>query len=168
MSASGRLPIPSSTSRRLAATLAIVALTAFACGSEETQNGSDSSEAGGGSSEQIAIVASDFEFDTSKVEVEPGSTTAIDLQNEGEAEHSFTVEELDVEVEAEGGESATGNLEAPDEDVTYEFFCEYHPDQMRGTLVVGAGGEAPAGGGDDTEKETEKEDDGGTRGGYDY
>jgi plastocyanin len=158
----------------MALVLVAIAATGIACGSEDT----------GGTSGEIEVVATDLQFDTNELEIEPGSSAEVTLTNDGEAEHSFSVEELDLEVEAEGGETATGTLEAPDEDVTYEFFCEYHPDQMRGTLIVGAGGEAPAGGGGggeaeteeetptedatetETEDETEKEGD--NQGGYDY
>jgi plastocyanin len=167
MRLSTETPTTNKAQRFIAVLVTAFALVAFACGDEEEPADSDTTEAGGGGSPQvIEVVATDFQFDTGEIEVEPGASKPIALQNEGSAEHSLTVEELDFEIEAEGGESAAGNLEAPDEDVTYEFFCEYHPDQMRGTLVVGAGGEAPAGDGEESEK---KDDDGGgTQGGYEY
>jgi plastocyanin len=163
--------------RPLIALLIALSLGAFACGSEESS--------GGGSSETVDVTASDFQFDTNKIEVDPGKTVEVALTNDGEAEHSFSVEELDVEIEAEGGESATGDLDAPDEDVTYEFFCKYHPEQMRGELIVGSGGAAPGGGGGgmyespdegespyEGESPHEDESDGGSeddgQGGYDY
>ncbi len=131
------------------------ALTAFACGSEDA--GNDSTEAGGGGGtveiKDIVVVATDFQFDRTEIKLDPGAEGEVTFTNDGETEHSFTAEELDIHVEAEGGQTKTTGFEVPDEDATYEFFCEYHPDQMRGTLIVGAGGDAPMGGGGEDTKD---------------
>jgi plastocyanin len=89
---------------------------------------------GGGGSETLQVTAQDFEFSDTSPTAPADTEVTVEFTNEGEAEHSFTVEELDVEVEAEGGESAETSFTA--EAGTYEFHCEYHPDQMTGELTV--------------------------------
>jgi len=141
---------------------AILALTAFACGSEDSNGGTDA--AGGSSDQQVEVTATDFQFDTDEVELEPGATVEVTLVNDGGADHTFTSDDLDVEVEAKGGETATTTFDVPDEDGTFEFHCHFHPDQMKGTITVGAGGDQPAD--DEDHVGDEKEDE--TKGGYDY
>ncbi len=108
----------------------VVALTS--CGGDDEQGGG---EGGGGGTESVELTAQDFSFDPTTIEVDPGAEVEVTLTNEDEAEHSFTVEELDVEVEAHGGESATTTFTAPDSG-SVEFICKYHPDQMTGEITV--------------------------------
>ncbi len=142
-----------SSNRSVIALIAI--LLVGACGGgEETASGEMGEDPGGGIT--TTVVAKDNSFDTAKLEFQPGAEVTVTLENQGEAEHTFSIEELDVEVEAHGGESAETTFTVPDSG-TYEFFCEYHPDDMTGTLAVlgsGAGG--------DDEKEN------GNGGGTDY
>jgi plastocyanin len=135
-----------------ASTLAVLivgALLLGACGEDD---------GGSGSGESVELVAQDFSFEPTTLDLPAGEEVTVNLVNEGEAEHSFTVEELDVETEAEGGESSEVSLTAPDEG-TVEFFCKYHPDQMTGEISVGGGAagkgdtdEGGSGGGDSTTK----------------
>lgn len=146
---------------RTAAGAALLAMTLLlgACGSEEsdggtaTDSGTGTDNGGGGGGSTIEVVAQDFKFDQTSLDVEPGAEVTVTLTNEDDAEHTFTIEELDVEAEAAGGETADATFTAPDSG-SYEFICEYHPDDMRGTLSVG--GDAGAGGssGDKPEKDT--------------
>lgn len=130
------------------------ALILGACGGEDDAGGStgQAGEAAGGG-QTTTVVAQDFSFETSSLEFEPGADVTVTLDNQGEVEHTFSIEELDVEAEAAGGETAEATFAMP-ESGSLEFFCEYHPDQMTGTIsVIGAGGEAPSD--DETEKESE-------------
>lgn len=95
----------------------------------------------------------DFSFDPTTVSVEPGEEVTIRLDNQGSAQHSFTAEELGIDVEADGGSTAEGSFTAPDAEGTFEFICTFHPTQMRGDIVVGAGGAGGAGGEDDEPNE---------------
>jgi plastocyanin len=59
----------------------------------------------------------------------------IELVNEGESPHTFTVggQDVDVEVEAGGSTTATVDLDPG----TYTLFCSFHRTQgMEGTLTV--------------------------------
>jgi plastocyanin len=134
------------------------ALLFGACGGDDSAGGSsgEAGEAGGGGS-TVTVVAQDFSFDTTELEFEPGAEVTVTLDNQGEAEHTFSIEELDVEAEAQGGETAEATFTMPDSG-SLEFFCEYHPDDMTGTLsVIGATG----GGDSDDEGAEEKDDSGG-------
>ena len=145
-----------------------LALLIGACGGSDEVGGGSGEDPDGGTT--IELVAQDFSFDTASLEVQPGTEVTISLKNEGEAEHTFTIEELDVEAEAQGGETAEASFTAPDSG-SYEFFCEYHPDDMNGTFsILGSGGD----GGTETEQpdkekpEKEKPEDGETGGGKQY
>ncbi|HZA20907.1 MAG TPA: cupredoxin domain-containing protein [Actinomycetota bacterium] len=117
------------TRRGAGVALVAIALILGACGGDDDGGGD-----GGGGSETLDVTARDFEFAETSLSVPAGEEVEVQFTNEGEAEHSFTVEDLEVEVEADGGESATTTFTA--DAGTYEFHCEYHPDQMTGELTV--------------------------------
>ena len=122
------------------AVLIVGALLLGACGEDDGGSSSDSGES-------VELVAQDFSFEPTTLDLPAGEEVTVNLVNEDDAEHSFTVEDLDVETEAEGGESSEVSFTAPDEG-TVGFICKYHPDQMTGEISVGGGG-ATGGGGDD-------------------
>jgi plastocyanin len=109
----------------------VIALTlgAVACSGNDDNGGSDGSDGGGGGP---SITARDFEFDPSSLSVPSGETT-ITINNEGSTEHSFTLDDDSASVDIEAGESQTVTVNITDD---AGFHCEYHPDQMTGTLTV--------------------------------
>jgi plastocyanin len=135
--------------KRFAAVAVVAGLFLLgACGDDE--GSSDGSSDGGSSGAQtIEVTASDFAFDPDTFEVEGGSEVEVSLTNDGDVEHSFSIEDPEFEIEAEGSDSATGTFTAPD-DGSVEFFCKYHPDQMTGEITVGgtAAGGSDSGGTD--------------------
>ena len=137
--------------RTLIALTAAALLLLGACGDDD-----DDAESTGAGSDALEVVAKDFSFEPETIEAEPGQTLSVHLVNDGNAEHSFTVEELDADAEADGGEEADVEVEIPEEGGTFEFICRYHPSQMTGT--IDAGGATGAGtGGDDDAPSTTKE-----------
>ena len=104
-----------------------------ACGDDNGDGGGGSGN--GGATQSVDLRAQDFAFDPSSIEVDSGAEVELTFNNEDDVEHSFTAEDLDAEVEAEGGESATTTFTAP-ESGTVEFICKYHPDQMTGEISV--------------------------------
>lgn len=149
--------------RRVLVALQVVSLSFFvACGGSDDAE-PQGAEAEGGSSAQI--VASDFSFSPTSLEAAPGDSLEITLVNEDSAAHSVTFEDPQFEIETDGGSEISSSLEVPAGDATYEYFCKYHPDTMRGELTVGTGGtgggsgDAPAG----SESEAPEDD-----GAYDY
>ncbi len=83
----------------------------------------------------ITVQAVDVAFDKASISAEAGSTVEIDFSNDGLLSHTFTVEEIEVDLVLSGGESGTVEFTFPDE--SFEFFCRFHPTQMRGTLEPG-------------------------------
>jgi plastocyanin len=132
-----------------------------ACG-----GGDEGSENGGGSGgSDVTVIAENISYDTEVIEAEPGEEVEVTLQNNDSTEHTISIEEQDVEIEAEGGESATGTITGP-ESGSVEFFCEYHPDQMRGEVTSSRAAESGGGDSDDKSKDGAGDDSGGGYGDY--
>jgi plastocyanin len=118
--------------------LALVALLGVACGGDdggdETEGDAAPVEAEAeGDGGAVTLVAANFAFDPAELTAAAGST--IEFSNEDDAEHSFTIDKSDVDADVDGGGSTTvdlGSLEAG----TYDFYCKYHEDSMKGTLEV--------------------------------
>src|SRR5688500_9296698 len=97
--------------RKVLALLAVVALMGTACGDDSGGDDPGTGDAGQGDTEQgIQVTAEDFAFDQSSVSVEAGAEVVVTLENLDDAEHSFTIDELDFDIEAGGGDSAEGTL----------------------------------------------------------
>ena len=86
---------------------------------------------------EIEVLANDFAFDPSEITAEAGEDLAIVLTSE-DIMHDFTIDELDVHVAADRGETATGGVSA-DEPGTYTYYCAvpgHRSAGMEGTLTV--------------------------------
>jgi plastocyanin len=81
----------------------------------------------------VSLTAAEFAFDPSELSVAAGGTIAF--TNADDVEHNFTVEDAGIDDDLDAGGSTTIDLSAV-EAGTYDFFCEYHPDTMTGTLEV--------------------------------
>lgn len=126
--------------RRLATLLVVSALAAAACGG----SGDDAEPDAGGDAADgptVAVEAVDFAFEPTELTAEPGTSVTIEVTNSGSVTHTFTATDLTVDLTVEPGGTGTALVEIPDEDATVDFVCTIHPDQMKGTIVVGAGGE---------------------------
>ncbi|MDQ3951895.1 MAG: cupredoxin domain-containing protein [Actinomycetota bacterium] len=129
--------------RRLVALLTVALLGAAACGDSDD---SDPAAGGGGAAASTTVRATDFAFDPTEIEVDPGGEAEVTFVNAGNVTHSFTAEDLDVDVETESGQETTATFAAPDEDATVEFVCRFHPSQMTGEITVGGGSGGEGGG----------------------
>jgi len=120
--------------KRMLVAAGIVALLAAACGGDdagaEATGGGGGGEGGGAAT---TLTASDFAFDPESVTIAAGD--GIELTNDGEAEHNITAEDAGLDEDVDAGDSVTVDTSGV-EPGTYDFFCEYHPDQMKGTLEV--------------------------------
>ncbi len=112
---------------RLGAALFSAALLMAACSS-----GGGSTETGGGTEDQT-ITISDFTFDPSTLTVSSGQDVTIEVTNNDDVEHSFTLDDNSVSEDVEGGESQTVTLNLTE---GIGWHCEYHPDTMKGTVTV--------------------------------
>jgi plastocyanin len=81
----------------------------------------------------IKIAAQDFEFSTNVIEADGGEVSVF-IDNKDSALHTFTVEELDVDVAVPGGSTARVTFDASAG--SYEFICVPHESDMKGTLEI--------------------------------
>ena len=111
-----------------------------ACGSSSSSSGSGvyskptstpSSAAGDGPT----VTAKDFSFSPTTLDLTAGKTVTISAINDGAAKHNLTIEKLKVNVDLPPGSTKTAVVEGA-KPGTYEFHCEYHPTQMKGTVTV--------------------------------
>src|SRR5919106_5195119 len=138
--------------RRLLPLLVLLTMILAACGQESS---SGSTEDGGGvdagagqPAGDLALEASNFAFQPTELDVDPGASTALAFTNADDVDHSFASDDLSLDEVVQGGSSATITIDAPDEDGTIEFHCRFHS-QMKGKVVVGSGG---SGGGGESDK----------------
>lgn len=84
------------------------------------------------------VTAREFSFSPAELRVEAGATVNVYFENAGAMFHTFTIDALDFELEANGGRSASGALRI-DRVGTYEFICTvagHVQSGMRGRLIV--------------------------------
>jgi plastocyanin len=145
---------------RTAVTLALalaLGLVAAACGEEPTirggqgQPGGEDTPAGdafditqaedhgaadlSGQSE-TSLELDDFYFEPTVLMGEPGQTLSIELENEGTAPHTFTIESADIDEELQPGDKVETDVTFPDSEAL-TFICRFHAGQgMQGALSV--------------------------------
>jgi len=115
---------------RLLATVFSVALLMAACSSDDGTDGSTDTGGGGGVQ---TITISDFTFDPNTLTVPSGQDVTIEVTNDDDVEHSFTLDDDSVSQDIEGGESQSVTLNLTE---GIGWHCEYHPDTMKGTVTV--------------------------------
>lgn len=84
------------------------------------------------------INASEFAFSPAEFTVQAGVTVNVELHNVGSIFHTFTITELNFELEANGGQTASGALRT-DRAGVYEFICSvpgHAQSGMRGRVTV--------------------------------
>ena len=129
----------------------VLALAAAGCGGGDDNGGgaaaattaapqstsapSTTAGGGGGGEDEFQLVATDFKFDRTSLEMKAGSQVKVELRNQGQAEHNFTFPEGQADQDVEAGEDATATFTAPAAG-SYEFHCKYHPTTMKGTVTV--------------------------------
>jgi plastocyanin len=175
---------------RTAVTLALalaLGLVAAACGEEPTIRGGQGQPGGedtpasdafdisqvedhgaadlSGQSE-TSLELDDFYFEPTVLIGEPGQTLSIELENEGTAPHTFTIESADIDEELQPGDKVETDVTFPDSGAL-TFICRFHAGGgMQGALSVsgdlgaigaeskgecGGSGSGSGGGGDSSE-----------------
>jgi len=100
-------------------------------------DGHDESTPVASGARRIEVEATSFEFDADEITVTAGKDVAIVLTSD-DLLHDFTIDDIDVHVAADGGETAEGGLRAA-EAGEYTFYCTvagHREAGMEGTLVV--------------------------------
>jgi plastocyanin len=124
--------------------LVALTLVAAACGGDEegastTVGGQKANDHGGqdvaGESE-LDLELDDFYFEPTVLTGKAGETLKLDLENEGDTEHNFSLTDQGIDQDVEAGEKAEVSVTFPDSG-TLVFFCKYHQDMgMRGALRI--------------------------------
>jgi plastocyanin len=116
--------------RLVVASLFVLALVTAACGGGGEEPGatpppaaSPTETATGGATTRVAL--EDFRFDPADFTVTAG--TDLELDNEGEAPHTFTVQGQEIDVQVAVGENGSANIDLPAGD--YQVFCRFHQGQ---------------------------------------
>ena len=126
----------------LGAALALIA----ACGGEEEADYSGDGNPNAGQS--VEVTASDFSFAPGKLVATIGDPFDLVLTNAGNAPHTFTIDEFDVDAEVTAGEEKTVSV-TPSESGEFSFYCRFHRQQgMEGAITVSgavSGGEGTPG-----------------------
>ena len=120
---------------RVATLIAAAFLLLAGCGSDDESPAPASGGGGGGTT----VTMQDNSFDPNKVGGEAGKKVTLTVENKGQAEHTFTIDDQKVDTEVEPGASATVDVTIP-ESGSVEFYCRFHSG-MTGTLGAG---DAPA------------------------
>jgi plastocyanin len=98
-------------------------------------------------SDSLELEADDFYFAPTFVQATPGSTLTFTVANAGDASHTFTVDDQDIDSEVAPGESADVQVTVPD-DGTVNFYCRFHLSQgMQGAVFTGSGASSGSSGG---------------------
>jgi len=124
-----------------AALVGVLMLAAGGCGGDEGGSASGNASAttaasgGGGGGEELKLTAKDIKWDTTTLQLTSGTSYRVEVTNDDSVEHNFTFEQASANTDVEGGENATVTFTAPAAG-SYEFFCKYHPQVMRGTVTV--------------------------------
>lgn len=134
--------------------LALAVLGAAACGDDDEEAGDTPGD--GAESRTATLEANDFYFEPAQLTAEPGQLLTVKVQNNGAAEHTFTVNGLGIDEEIPAGKEKDIKVTST-ETGEFEFYCRYHHSNMTGTITIGEGGAAST-----------KDSNGGGGGGYGY
>jgi plastocyanin len=121
---------PSSELPKRLAVAAVLVIVATAVLSVVARAGYDSAVAQAG---DIELVTQDIEFADDSLSADAG-TISVFVDNKDSTYHTFTIEELGVDVTIPGGQSARATFDA--DPGTYTFICVPHEGLMDGKLTV--------------------------------
>ncbi len=142
--------------RKVMIVLAIVGTLVAGCGDDGNGNGdaaqgadapveldgdvSDHGTEDAGDGDSLEMELDDFYFGPTFVKATPGATITLELHNEGEASHTFTIDALDIDEEVAAGDTAEVDVTLPDSGAT-AFYCRFHKDSsgMQGAFFFNEG-----------------------------
>jgi len=143
--------------RHVLATATVLALLATACGNDEQEP--EAKASGGppvtlsgtvndhgtkdlGSAKEVDVELDDFYFGPTFVKSAPGTTLTLELENEGGAAHTFTVDGL-TDTTVQPGQKAEATITLPASGAV-RFYCKFHQGQgMQGAFYFNAGDAVP-------------------------
>jgi plastocyanin len=122
------------------ALVGVLLLAAGGCGGDEEGGAGGGASAttaasGGGGGEELKLTAKDIKWDTTALQLTSGTSYRVEVTNDDSVQHNFTFAEASADQDVAGGENATVTFTAPAAG-SYEFFCKFHQQGMRGTVTV--------------------------------
>jgi len=101
---------------------------------EVNDHGTETAE---GTAPSLSIEADDYFFGPTFVQAEAGATITIEIANEGDATHTFTIDDLNIDETIDAGSSVEVEVTAPDSG-SLNFYCRFHRARgMQGAVFVG-------------------------------
>jgi plastocyanin len=120
--------------KKLLAVCAVVSFAAFlaGCSGGDDDDGSPGSSSGGGT----AVEMVDFGYEPRSLTARSGQAVTLDLANEGDQPHTFTINNVVDSGRVEAGGSKSVSF-TPSQAGSLTFFCTVHGQaSMSGTLTV--------------------------------
>ena len=104
-----------------------------ACGGDDDGNGN-----GNGNGDTISIDMPSMSYVPDSVTIDAGTDYTFEISNSDNQMHTFTIDELDVDVEVDPGDTESTTLNVPDSG-EYTFYCTvpgHREAGQEGTLTV--------------------------------
>ena len=86
-------------------------------------------------SRRVDITAANITYAPTAIAAKAGQKITFALKNMDSFKHNLTIKALKVNKDVLGGATGTATVTLKTKG-TYEFHCEYHPQQMKGTITV--------------------------------
>jgi plastocyanin len=102
---------------------------------EGTVNNKGTEEVG----DEVSLELDDYYFEPTFLKASPGATIHLELENEGDDTHTFTIDSLGIDQEVAPGDSATVDVTLPQEGAV-RFYCRFHTNMgMQGAFFFNEG-----------------------------
>ena len=109
--------------------------TTTVAGLQANDHGTKSVESSG----KTEVELDDFYFEPTVLEGMPGEKVTLELENEGNEEHSFTVDSQGIDKDVEPGDEGEVTVTIP-KSGAISFYCKYHKSSgMAGALAIEGG-----------------------------
>jgi plastocyanin len=114
----------------------IVLGAALLAGCDGDGNGDAENDPPGAQDLELTVTADEFRFVPASFRTELDQEVDLTFTNDDTTTHTFTAEEVSLDIEAAAGTSNTATFVVPDDDVVIEWACRFHP-EMTGEIFVG-------------------------------
>ena len=84
---------------------------------------------------QVVITAKNIKYSPTTITLKKGQKVTFSVKNMDKIKHNLNIKGLKVNTDVPGTKTGIATL-TPNVAGTYEFHCEYHPQQMKGTITV--------------------------------
>jgi plastocyanin len=92
-----------------------------------------------GDTAEVVMELDDFYLGPTFVKGAPGQTVTVELENEGEADHTFTIDSLSIDETLSPGDTKEVDVKLPESGVL-AYYCRFHKVQgMQGAFYLQAG-----------------------------